>query len=369
MSIGERLRYARERVGLTLTQVQKRVDIGPSSLSDFENEKREPKLSQLHALARVYHLSVSFFLSEGAIPREMVLWRVQPEEAKEIEGRFLKLCNQYRNLEIWCDEPKRESLPKVQGNAQTFEYPQAEILAKQVRDMLQLGDQPGHSLLRVLEEECGVKIFHMEFQPSGTAASTKSEACGSAILLNSLNARWRRNFDLAHELFHLLAWEILHSDIESPSSVAGQREESLADWFAAFLLMPEDAIKDALNQHTREGKVPFEALFDIARLFDVSTEALVWRLHNTFKWRNVEETKKIIEKAKALAPILENEQKDDNPPPKWPQRYHSLAMNALRHGKISIGRFAEYLEISRREALKYVEQEVEDGQDIEITPA
>ena len=37
MSVGERLKYAREKLNITETQVSKRTGIGVSSLSEFEN--------------------------------------------------------------------------------------------------------------------------------------------------------------------------------------------------------------------------------------------------------------------------------------------------------------------------------------------
>ena len=46
-----------------------------------------------------------------------------------------------------------------------------------------------------------VKVFHLPLEPTGTAASTYGEAFGMAVLLNSSHVAWRRNFDLAHELF------------------------------------------------------------------------------------------------------------------------------------------------------------------------
>ncbi|HVH42741.1 MAG TPA: hypothetical protein VM925_10370 [Labilithrix sp.] len=38
-------------------------------------------------------------------------------------------------------------------------------------------------------------------------------------------------------------------------------------------------------------------------------------------------------------------------------RVHALAVTALRSGDLAIGRFAEYLGITRGEAMKFVEQE------------
>ena len=67
MAIHDRLKYARQRAGLSLAQVKQRADIGESSLCEFENGKREPSLSQLQKLAGVYRRSGAFFLGRSRL--------------------------------------------------------------------------------------------------------------------------------------------------------------------------------------------------------------------------------------------------------------------------------------------------------------
>ncbi len=50
--LGERLRYARDKVNLTLSRVKELTGIGESSISEFENDVREPKVAQLPAKRR-----------------------------------------------------------------------------------------------------------------------------------------------------------------------------------------------------------------------------------------------------------------------------------------------------------------------------
>lgn len=368
MSLPDKLKYARQRAQLNGAQVKERAGIGESSLSEFENGKREPSLSQLSSLSRVYRRPVSFFLSHEPLPCDIVLWRERPEEGiGDIETEFLRLCEQYHNLELWTDEDPTISLPEARGDAQTYGYADAEALAKRVRDELQLGDRPAKVLLSVLEEVCGIKIFHLDFQPSGTAACAMSDTFGAAILLNSCNVRWRRNFDLAHELFHLLTWQLFRSGVTSDVHVgdAWTQEEKLATCFARNLLMPVEAIRTAVDTRTENGKISFEVLFDIARQFDVSVRALLWQMHFLYGWKDELKTKQKIEKAEALAHTFQVREQET--PQVWPARYHALAVKALRRGEISIGRFAEYLQISRQEAMKFVEQEVADAEEVQIS--
>lgn len=368
MAISERLRYARQRSGLTLRQVVTRTDIGESSLSEFENGRREPRLSQLQTLAETYRRQIGFFLGEGDIPREIVLWRKKPDPATagDIETEFLKLCRQYHNLEVWTAERGPRDLPRASGSPDSFGYAEAEKLAYQVQSDLRLGDRPGPSLFPILEEVCGVKLFYLSFEPSGTAASTVNETFGSAVLLNANNVRWRRNFDLAHELFHLLTWDVFRS-VESDNDVlASPKEESLADCFASHLLMPADATRIAINEATDGGKIALSSLFGVARKFDVSVEALLWRIRFLFN-RSEDDTRHDIDRYRVMSGAFEDREHDE--PSSRPTRFVALVRKAFRSGEMSQGRVAEYLGISRREASRFAEQEALDDEEITIPPA
>ena len=52
MSFGGKLRYAREAAGLTQKQLSEATNIGISSLSEFENDSRNPSALQLAQIAQ-----------------------------------------------------------------------------------------------------------------------------------------------------------------------------------------------------------------------------------------------------------------------------------------------------------------------------
>jgi Zn-dependent peptidase ImmA (M78 family)/DNA-binding XRE family transcriptional regulator len=368
-NLSERLKLARNRAGLTLDQASERTGIGVSSISEYENGKREPKIHQLAELAKAYHRPFSFFLEEGQVEEESVLWRAKPETGhKEIETRFIELCRRYNHLEILLDDRIETELPVETGDPENYSYTRAEALAKEVRDRLQLGDYPGNSLQRVLEEQYGVKIFFKDFLPDGAALSSK-DSFGYGIILNPDSKRWRRNFDLAHELFHLLTWDVFRHGASETSNVAGEWEEKYAQCFAANVLMPSEALKRSIESHRKGGNLTFSMLSDIARLFDVSIDALIWRIHTVYSWgkEREEETRKLIDKVKKAEARLSR--RNDTRPPDWPERYKDLAVKALNMAMISTGKFAEYLEIGKFDAMKYIEQEEGLDEEIQFSPA
>jgi XRE family transcriptional regulator, fatty acid utilization regulator len=366
-AIGERLRYARERMGLTQGQAKERSGVGESSLSDFENGKREPTLSQLAKLAQVYQRPSSFFLQTEPIPTEEVRWRKKPSaDAEGIEAQFLRLCGQYNNLEAWCGQQPTAELVPARRPKGAIDRTFAEALAHRVRKDLGLGEYPAFGFLEALEEQFGLKVFHLDFKPSGTAACTQHPTFGLAVLLNSNNPRWRRHFDFAHELFHLLTWDLLRPAATAVAGAWTESDEKLADAFAASLLLPAESVRQAETQRARDGKLPLPALFEIARLFDVSVESAIWRIH-VLRGGTPEtntRTKAIIKKAKQVAP--EYETRRDTPPPGRPARFVALAQLALRRGELSAGRYAEYVGVSRQQALRLVEQEHGDDEALEL---
>ena len=136
MDIGRRLKIAREAIGYTLKKASQESEIGESSISEFENSKREPKFSQLSKLAEVYRKTIEFFLIDKLPAENQMLWRETPstyEEMKKTEAEFQQLCEQYRNLEAVMDEIKDTELPELHIKAKEFSYKHAKRLAEKTK--------------------------------------------------------------------------------------------------------------------------------------------------------------------------------------------------------------------------------------------
>jgi transcriptional regulator with XRE-family HTH domain len=245
MSISDRLKQAREFAGYTLEKVKECTGIDDSCLSSYERGQAEPTFARLSKLAEIYRVPISFFFEEESQLSQLVLWRNKPQQENEIKAEFLQLCRQYRRLEQWANEFPSKQLPAIDTYGECFGYAEAELLANEARRCMNLGDRPGESLCKVLEEMYGVKIFYLDLG-LGTAACVKSSLLGEAILLDSQCYRWRQNHDLAHELFHLLTWERFgHTQgVCEPNP----QEEKYATCFAANLLLPYEAVKEAIHR-------------------------------------------------------------------------------------------------------------------------
>ena len=355
MQIGYRLRAARRAACYTLERVARETGIGASSLSEFENDKREPRFSQLSRLAEVYKRSIEFFLKERAPAETVMLWRdapADPDEVRNVESRFRQLCEQYHRLESLMAQPEEVVWLQAATARDRFDFKEAGRLAEKFRKEYLQGDIPSASLKQVLEERLRVKVFHLRFH--GSAVSTVSAEFGPAVLLNSGSRLWRRNFDLAHELFHLLTWEVFRtpdSDMCEPNS----EEDQLADAFTSRLLLPTDAVKDRIEQLAdEEGKIGLETLDEIAREFGVSLPALLWRMKYLYN-QSVEEVRQHIEQAERLR--INRPPRASDKPDELPERYCSLAIRALNEGKLSLIQFARYMGLGYKKAQEYLVDE------------
>ena len=362
MNIGSRLKAARNSIGYTLEKASKESGIGQSSLSEFENGKREPKFSHLSKLAEVYNRKIEFFLTDKPVIESVMLWRDKPmrdEGIKNVEAEFYQLCQQYRDLEMLTDEINELNLPVSDVmKPEEFDYDQAELFAKEVQDKFRLGDVPIASLKQILEEIYYVKIFYLDF--SGSAISTVSEEFGPAILLNSRNKQWCRSYDLAHELFHILTWNVFRAKSKNKT----KDEDKLANAFASRLLMPAESIKVRVKACVNnEGQISLNKLDDIAREFDVSLIALIYRISNIYRLKR-EDTKKNVSSVEKYLALIKP--RPSYEPVKLPERYCDLALRALREGKLSLMQFSKYMGINYRKAQEYLAED-EDFTDEKVS--
>jgi len=276
-SITENIRERRKELGLTQEDLAEKMGLANhQTVSDIERGKRELKASELANIANVLNVSTSKLLErEESFDSAPVLWREAPEDKKEKEAIFREKCEQYHFLEEVLGQKHTSKL--TSPVEEPLENPKG--LAEKVRNVMDLGGQPASSLRQTLEEDYFVKVWFLQLGGSGSGACTRDDF-GYGILINSSEAPWRMNFSLAHELFHLLTWEETALDASESGGSFDTAIESRANIFAANLLLPREDIMDHFREKFENNDVYYSDLIEYARRFRVSTEALVWRLHN-----------------------------------------------------------------------------------------
>ena len=346
-TLGHRIRTSRERLGLSQEELAKRAGFSVHQIiSQIEKGKREVKAWELANLAKVLMTDISTLLSnQEPEPLPVVLWREAPkEDAETKEADFLQRCQRYAYLEKLCNVDPRRRLPQREVDPNKSVYIDAHELAEDALRQLGLGARPAASLVDTLENSYGVKVLYADLGEEGSAASTIG-SFGSAILMNSVEAPWRRNFNFAHEVFHLLTWKSIPPERMIADPAFRDRIESLANAFASSLLLPGDSVSIAIERHVKDGKIYHADLVEIAREFDVSTAALLYRLLNLgyFDREAVERllnnpTFRQLDRSTMTASWWE--------PPPIPERFVRLAFWAYQEGNISRTKLAEYLNVS-----------------------
>ena len=350
--IGERLREARRCMGLTLREVAEKMGFASyQTLSSIESGEREIRAWELAKLGRIYHRDINYFLFEEQETKPFeVLWRKKSEspEVKSYERRFVRFCENYACVEKLSGSKPPESLDRLKYNKEDFSFSFAKRLADRHSAILKLGRRPACSLARVLGEIFAVKILCLQMGKEGSAASTWG-LFGPAILLNADEVPWRRNFSLAHELFHLLTVDIFNAEeIYHFSTGEKSKVEQFADVFASTLLLPREEVRQEFEAHIRNGKIRYLDCVEIAGKFEVSTEALLWSLVD-LRLVKPEEARRVLDapELKSVDPRLPFS--DLKQVSEFPDRYVKIAFRCMQLGQISRGKFAEFMEIDRQQ--------------------
>jgi XRE family transcriptional regulator, fatty acid utilization regulator len=309
-------------------------------------------------LARTLHTSIDVLLGIDEPAVTNVLWRRGSTGISGVrEAQLRERAERFALLEEWCDLSAVEPLPDFALNPRRASFADAERLALALSRTLDLGSRPAASLLRVLEERFRLKVFYDELGGDESAACTRG-AFGAAVLMNAAQAPWRRNFSLAHELFHLVTWSAVASAWPAVGEPEwSERLETLADVFASHLLLPAAEVSAQLDSRIAEGReLEGTDVITIAREFDVSTEALAWRVVNLGR--------RDADWARALLADAEFRRQDRltmstrwrHPDVPFPERYVRLALLAYEKDRLSLSRLAEFMENSMGEVYGLIEE-------------
>jgi Zn-dependent peptidase ImmA (M78 family) len=140
---------------------------------------------------------------------------------------------------------------------------------------------------------------------SSISGATLKTSKVKVILINSSKTLGHQNFTIAHELYHCLYDENLVSRACKTETFGQSRGiEQVANMFAAYLLMPEDAILNQLRLRKKlDMKLALADIINLEQFFGVSRKAICWRLED-LKFITREQSEKccinVIQSARSL---------------------------------------------------------------------
>jgi XRE family transcriptional regulator, fatty acid utilization regulator len=200
-----------------------------------------------------------------------------------------------------------------------------------------LGPVPARRLADVMEERLGVLVLMVDAIKGVSGAACRLPDL-DAVLINRREVVGR-HFELAHELFHILTWDIMPPEhVEEATECSKSRVEQLANNFAPAVLMPAASL-------ARFGAVPADAvkwLNATADALEVTATALKWRL--------VALERLDPARAKAIpdSALRNNGHKEvrGEPPPLFSKMFMEVVALAISQGQISARKAADVLDLT-----------------------
>jgi XRE family transcriptional regulator, fatty acid utilization regulator len=352
--LDKRIMAARQTAGFSITEAAKKLGFkNYQTLSAMEKGARNINAHELIMMARLYGRSLDYFLEPDITPDPVLLWRKAIKtDVNQIQCQFLSFLENYSKLEHLLGLKRRWKDIQKNYDRDDFSYngfEKADKLGAEIHNFLDLGSRPSLNLLNVLENKLRFKILHLPLGEGISGASVVDNTIGAGILINANDVPWRRNFDLAHELFHVVTWDVFSLE-EIGDGTQKTRPEQYADIFASSLLLPEDHLRNALKETVTGSEIRPIDVIELAKDFGVSTEAVLWRLVN-LKIIRKPLAQKVIKNSqfRDLDRNMRRKLYDNDRPSTFPSRFISLACRCLMEGRISRGTFAAYMEIDRAE--------------------
>jgi Zn-dependent peptidase ImmA (M78 family)/transcriptional regulator with XRE-family HTH domain len=256
ITLGRRLREARENCRLTQEAAAEAVGLSRTALVHIESGKRSLSTLELSQLAKLYHRSVAEFFSDDAAlsgKEEDALIAI-PRLTKELVGdeafqrevlRCVEICRVGVELEKLLGRRHPITPPFYQPPAprRPFEAnEQGEWVADEERRRLGLGYAPIADMADLINTQ-GIwasGVLKLPQDISGMFISHSS--IRMAILVNYTHSKERKRFSYAHEYAHAIL-DRNNRAIVSRKANAPELAERRANSFAAAFLMPSAGIE------------------------------------------------------------------------------------------------------------------------------
>lgn len=314
VQLGNRLRAARDRRGLSQQAVADALGLPRTAITNMETGARAVSTLEITKLANLYGQTPAYFLSPNEQETEdliVVLHRALPEMegTPQIEREVSRILDLYREgagLRSLLDQAAEQTVPNyaIKLSSVGDAIRQGEIVAQEERRRMGLGAAPIINTAEMISAQ-GVWTAATDLPDGLSGLFVNHPSIGLAILVNVEHRPVRRRFSYAHEYAHAL-FDRDETITTTRSQNATQLAEKRANAFAAAFLMPAEGVADHLRQmdkgspsrrsqtffdvandemmeaelRTRPGSqaITYQDVASLARRFGVSYEASVWRL-------------------------------------------------------------------------------------------
>lgn len=335
MTIGERIKIARQAANLSLRALAEEVGVSAMAISKYERDLDTPSSSVLLRLARALNLKAEYFFRTRQVTLSLPCYRKRVSLPKKQERALLAQIQgwleRYLEVESFFASEKMPVfyLPeklKLQGSS-LEKIEAVEDVAQTLRQEWKLGLDPIENVVELLEDQ-GIKIGLAGDYDDFDACTIWANENVPIIAVKRNLPGDRQRFDLAHELGHLV--------LETAEKVDA---EKAAHRFAGAFLVPAPAALYELGE--RRNTLDLHELYLLKHKYGLSMQGWIYR-------------------AKELGVISEStadglfqlfgrkgwrkSEPGDQLPSETPKRMTRLVLRALAEDLISEARAAELLD-------------------------
>lgn len=269
--IPERIKEARESRGYTREVFAEQLGVTPQAIGQYEVGLNSPGPELLGRIFKLTSLPPAFFTSERrrresvGKPNWRSLARMDRPNRLRISRRLEWAADVVDYLERFIELPK-VNLPAISMPISPDESEALERAAETVRNAWQLGESPIEHLAPTLEAN-GIILVKERVNCADMDAVSHWIAGRPYILLaDDKNCLPRENFDLSHELLHLLG----HAHVEVTSENLSLIERQ-ANYFAGAFLLPRRAFAQEVISTS------IDYFLELKARWRVSVQAMIYR--------------------------------------------------------------------------------------------
>ncbi len=281
--IGDRLRIARQRAGITQAEAANSIDVARTTIVAIEHGRRRIRNEELQTLAVQYGSSANAVLRQEAVHLDLVPQFRKlagiADELIEVAARLLTdLVSAEVELENVLGIDRYRNYPRQRPILSGDVCIQAEQDAQELRDWIGLGPGPVKDIASLAELEFGIRLYWHPLDSRISGLFAHDERIGACMLLNANHPHSRQAHTIAHELGHFITARE-EPAIFTDDSIPGSRTEKYANCFARAFLTPARPLKQRFDELTA-GQSHFTRrhVILLAWSFGVSRESIVRRL-------------------------------------------------------------------------------------------
>ncbi|GJE03552.1 XRE family transcriptional regulator [Methylobacterium isbiliense] len=344
-STGIRLKALREQRGMSQEELSRIFGFDHrQTLQQIEAGQRKLSAEELVAAVQAFDVPLDYFTNPFLIVGEARFsWRrdagTSVADLDAFERKAGEWIGAYRELGLATGEPISPIAHRL-NLTRASSYEDAREAGEAVAAFLGLGDVPSQGLAQAMQEKMSILVLMVDARTGISGAACLVRNLG-AVLVNRHETPGRRNYDLAHELFHILTWDAMPPERLDDGEGTGKlqkRVEQMAEKFASAVLMPARLFEDCPGDATDPGWIN-----TTATELGVSAKALKWRLVDLGR----------IDRGVALAyddGLLVNNGglvgRDRDVPLPFGRHFTHVVAEGIEQGYVSVRRVAALLEVT-----------------------